>query len=165
MKDSLNNLEKILAHIRTREEQGRMQEAVGMLERVVHQPAAFEKIIGSRVPEHCAQALRSAFENEALKEGPERLKEFLGTLKKSIGAMRLLTLDVAFSPSEKDIDAINTWVADNVGSDIVLDFAQDEAIGGGAKIMFEGKYIEKTLNQKIEKVFEKERERILQIIS
>lgn len=162
MKDvSKTNIEVILSHIRTREEQGRMQEAVGMLERSVNQPASFEKIIKSRVPEHCAHALDRVFEEETLKGNPERLRAFLGTLKKSIAAMRVLTLDLAFSPSEKDIDAINSWVVGNVGSDIVLDFTQDETVGGGAKIMFVGRYMEKTLRRKIENVFEKERERIL----
>ena len=108
--------------------------------------------------------MNRVFEDEALKGNTEQLRKFLETLKKSIGAMRVLTLDIAFSPSEKDIDAINSWVVGNVGSDVVLDFTHDATIGGGAKIMFEGRYTEKTLRQKIEQVFEKERERILQTI-
>src|SRR3989338_7024541 len=164
MKQHQKHIESIMALIRTRDEQEFVQEAVSMLERSVNQPTTFGKIIQSRVPEHCAHAMNRVFEDEALKGNTEQLRKFLETLKKSIGAMRVLTLDIAFSPSEKDIDAINSWVVGNVGSDVVLDFTHDATIGGGAKIMFEGRYTEKTLDRKIEQVFEKERERILQTI-
>jgi F0F1-type ATP synthase delta subunit len=161
-----NEIESVLSFIRTREEQERVHVALGELVRRADQKGniAFEKILESRLPADAAEVFEKIIGSLPYKEDHGKLKTFLASLKTAVEKMRVMTLDVALEPSEEMTKRISLWVTDNVGSDIVLAFNTDQRIVGGARIMFAGRYIEKTLDQKIDDFFKKEQEKILQDI-
>jgi len=90
----------------------------------------------------------------------EMVHDFLTQLQEKAQNLKIITLSVAFSPTEHAIDTIFDWVTKNIGDGIVLDIQKDKSILGGAAVSFEGKYMDLTLKKTLDEVFASKRKEI-----
>ena len=89
------------------------------------------------------------------------IKKYLECLKEEIQKLKIINLTLTYSPSQNSIDAIFSWVAQNLGKGLVLDIKVDKAILGGAIIEFEGKYEDLSLRKRLDELFRVKREEII----
>lgn len=86
--------------------------------------------------------------------GKEQTRTLLSDAYRTICALPILKLTMAFEPSESVIDNISNWARGNLQSGILLDLSLDRSLLGGAQIVHEGKYYDYSLKKKIKEVFE-----------
>lgn len=108
--------------------------------------------------------IRSFKRNNVSWQEQEQTKDFLFGLKKSIEALKVLKLTLAFKPASHMVLLFSGRVRAELGQYILLDFSYDPSIMGGAIISFQGVYKNFTLKKRIADVFEKQREKIWSII-
>lgn len=87
-----------------------------------------------------------------------RIEEKLTRLQKMLESLPVVRLTLAFDPPTHAIEAIASWLQATIRKPVVLDITQDHTILGGARIEFEGRYLDGSLRSKLEKVFEEGRE-------
>ncbi len=158
----------ILRAVRTKEDRelflGIAEDLQGVFYRL--QVGEFDKTetLAGRLPERLARPFLAAREVAQYRQNPGVFKKFLENLRSALDSMRILRLDLAFDPTDEAVEKIHAWVSREVGEGILLDIDIDKTILGGARIMFEGKYQEYTLEKMIESVLAREREEILRLI-
>ena len=75
--------------------------------------------------------------------------ELLNELRDKVGKMRILDLTISFEPRILDVERIVGWVKNNFGSDVIVAYKVDSGIIGGAKIAFNGRFLDETLVNKL----------------
>lgn len=93
-------------------------------------------------------------------ENKEMIKEFLTQLKERLQSLKTINLTLAFSPPQQIINNIYEWINKNVGDGYVLDIEVNQDIIGGAKITFQGRYLDLSLKKTLEQVFKNKRKEI-----
>lgn len=86
--------------------------------------------------------------------GKDQTRALLSDAYRTICALPILKLTMAFEPSESVIDNISNWARSNLQSGMLLDLSLDRSLLGGAQIVHEGKYYDYSLKKKIKEVFE-----------
>jgi hypothetical protein len=93
------------------------------------------------------------------------VKSHLVNLKDKLQSLPVLTIEVAFSPSKEFIEEITSWVKENVGAEVVVSIIVSDGVVGGAVVTYGGKYGDFGLAARINEVFSKKREEILQEVA
>lgn len=83
------------------------------------------------------------------------LREYKGSLdvlRKGLRSLPVVRLTLAFEPDEKTVNMVIDWCRREVDTQAVVKMDVDEAIVGGAKVSFGGRYGDFTLRNKLAKV-------------
>ena len=156
-------LDNILETVRTKSEAELLRTEITHLEeRIYHSDISdFEEGVKAHIPERIAGLIRKEKEEEALLDDRASLKMSLEEIQHALDLLPVLRLDIAFDPSEKVVEAISDWVRKEVGGDVLLDIGYDRTLGGGARVMYKGKYKEWTLAEAVDEALSRQRARIL----
>lgn len=85
----------------------------------------------------------------------EEIKVVLSRAYRTICALPILQLTLAFEPSEVVIGNISRWARQNLADGVLLDLSLDRSVLGGAIIMYQGKFYDFTLRKKLQSIFDK----------
>lgn len=69
----------------------------------------------------------------------------IGELRDSLSKLEVLGLTIAIVPKASQVVEIYNWVGSNIGHNVILDFAVNDALMAGAVIEFNGKYLDASL--------------------
>lgn len=160
MKESSAN--EIIRQIRTQEDAGAFSEGANILEEGLYyrDPLAVREKLRSRLPQRIYLLLEGEADKFLSRKDSEGLRSFILSLRKAIENLRLLRLELAFDPTGETIDYISSWVKREIGPDMILDFGRDLSIRAGARIIFHGKFAEKSLGTMIASWIERDKEKI-----
>ena len=124
----------------------------------------FENVL-KKVKPKLAQIIQEEFINkDPTYSNKDMIKDFLTQLKERVLALKTVTLEIAFEPSQETIENIHNWILKNIDTDYVLDIVVDNNIVGGVNLTYEGKYKDFSLKKKLDEAFETKRQEILHAI-
>ncbi|MBI2122187.1 MAG: hypothetical protein HYT98_03625 [Candidatus Sungbacteria bacterium] len=157
-----NSINEIIKQIRTQEDAGAFSEGADILEEGIYyrDPSALRDKLRSRLPQRIDLALGGEADKFLSKKDADGLRSFIASLRGAIKNLRILRLELAFDPTGETIDYISSWVKREIGPDMILDLGRDLSIRGGARIIFHGKLVEKSLGTMIASWIERDREKI-----
>lgn len=81
------------------------------------------------------------------------IKEALSKVERLGNALPVVTLELAFEPTESIIKTISYWFVKRIQTKVILDFTLERRIIGGAYVAVNGTYKDYTLQTKINKYF------------
>lgn len=97
--------------------------------------------------------------NRIIKMNPtankEEIKALLSKAYRTICALPIIKLSLAFEPSETIINNLSFWARQNLEPGVLLDLSLDRSIIGGVVISYKGKFFDFSLKNKIREIFEK----------
>lgn len=161
-----SNISKILAQIRTKEDEHSVRRALGIIESTLYQTYedadARYDALDKAVPERISRVLKEAINSSH--EGDTGAAKLFIRIKDMLAQLRVLKLELAFEPSEKFIERLSAWVDENAGEDLVMDISVDKNIAGGARLALNGRYREITLAELVSKALEREKETLLKML-
>ena len=156
------DISETLKQIRTQEDAGAFSEGADILaEGLYHRdPLAVREKLRRRLPQRIYLLLEEEADKFLDRKDPEGLRAFISSLHKAIEGLRALRLELGFEPTGETIDHISSWVKREIGPDIILDFGRDLSIRAGARIIFRGRFVEKSLGVMIASWIERDKEKI-----
>ena len=77
------------------------------------------------------------------------LLENLNELRAELSQLETLSLTIAFTPSQNFIDSLYSWIVENLGSKVIIDFKNSQKVIGGALISYQGKYKDYSVDKKL----------------
>jgi len=129
------------------------------------QLALVKKIIFSNTEISLSQRLKNKVD-ERIRREIEKLEErgeiplfveeqstFFEQLEKFLLKIPKVQLEIAFEPSNEFLLEIDNWFKENVGKKVILDIFVNPKIVGGARIEYQGKWVDFSLGKEIEKLY------------
>ena len=144
---------ELLSLVRTKEEALRVTEQLETISEALYQnsPEALNLALSKKIDSELSRVLKEAFD-----KGVDKVK-FLKGAKEIIGALREITLTIAFEPREETKTLLAGWVRENLGEGVALELKKDEKVVGGAIIISQGNYRDFSLRTKIKEFFKTQR--------
>lgn len=93
--------------------------------------------------------MKMANEQKVTLQDPTATDRFLTELQDAIKAIPALHLTVSISPTLQLINQISDWLLLQVPEHVILDFTTDRSLIGGAKVGFNGKYVDYSLKKQV----------------
>ena len=154
---------KILQEVHTKEDRDRLLDALARIEESLYRssPDALDAAIRGYVPQHLAPVVRETFVHVPSVQNRDLFTKILTELRQELENVAILRIDIAFEPTEKNIQRISTWVREHIGEGVLLEIGYDKTIFGGARIMFNGRFTEITLAWLIERALKAEKDTLL----
>lgn len=81
------------------------------------------------------------------------IKQFIEIILSQIGAMPVLSITLAFEPTEKTLQNLSRWFLLTFNKQMLFDIKVDISLIGGAAIMSNGKYMDFSIRPNFDKVF------------
>lgn len=105
------------------------------------------------LPLSIGEGLLSSLKNKGISlNDKKKIQSFFEELISCIDKMSILTLEVAFEPSGRSVEKINSWLKENFKTQVLLDFIVNTSLIAGARIYFEGKVGDYSLRKDINKL-------------
>ncbi len=124
----------------------------------------FSEAFKSNLSAEIAAALRKVLENQGISfSNREEMRKFLLELQKALRALPVLSLTLAFSPSEKFLTKLSSWAKEHMENLVILELSYDPEILGGAVIVSNGHYYDFSLMKKLESIFQTYKDRIIEL--
>jgi hypothetical protein len=82
------------------------------------------------------------------------LKTFFDKIQARIADLPILSLTVAFEPTEETFKLLSEWFLLNIHKEALLDITVDTKIIAGAKVSFNGKYSDHSIKTKFDQIFQ-----------
>lgn len=104
---------------------------------------------------------RLAQKNNVSFENLEQVKEFLGHVKTFIRNIPVVTIEVAFSPSEETIANLSNYIAIYIKRAVLFDIVVNKKLVAGATLSYNGRYKDYSLKKKFDEALRREAETII----
>jgi len=162
----LETIEKMLEHMRTKEERDEVSFAIESALNGAYtlKGVKTEDILRMHMPYRFFRFLEEMTGRGVPEKKSDDWGQFLQDLKKKLGAMEVLKIDLAVEPNEELINQMHSWIHRELGGGIILDIHSDKTILGGIRIVYRGRYGNLTLKDRILKVMNREKQKILEEI-
>ena len=150
------NYEPIYTNIRTTVEREKVYAPIEMLiEALYIKGSDIGSLIETEMPSTVIRSLK-----QELMQLPETsaktIHAYLEGLNKELITLRVLTLEIAFDPTEETIAILTAWIRKYLGSSTIIEYSVDRGIFGGARVSYEGRYKEINLATLIESAMRKQ---------
>lgn len=158
----------ILQKVRTKEEVDLLEEEVDAIVRMLFHTNQehFEKLLKESVRMKTIDLLEEIFLAKKIGwSDKNKIEDFLRGLKKTLGELAVLHLTLAIEPAEGTVASLFAWVRKHMEEKIILDVTYDRTILGGAIIAWKGKYVDYSVQKKLDELFDKQREEIIKLWS
>jgi F0F1-type ATP synthase delta subunit len=93
-------------------------------------------------------------DNNITSQSNNTLKDFLTKLQETTIALPLLSLTIAFEPTEETLKAFSEWFLLNVKKQVLFDIAVDPTLIGGATISYNGKHVNFSIKPTFDKILQ-----------
>lgn len=156
MEEKLEKYQGLIELTQTTEDLVKLDEEIDLLLQGIYNidKDKLEDILGKMVRIRVAEEMRKLV-NQAASSKKEDIKIILSNMYRTICALPILQLTLAFEPSEAVIGNISRWARKNFAAGILLDLSLDRSILGGAIICYHGKFYDLTLKKKLQDIFDK----------
>ncbi len=165
---SLKSNENIIAQeVRTRENRDLLLLELENISFEVFQKksTSLEDYLSGTLRMSTAKLIRTLAKDEGISlDDKEGIANLLSTLKDKLLNLKVLTLTLAFEPTEKTIDKLYDEVSKRFGPEVILDFLKDRGVAAGAIVSYAGIYTDYSLRKIVREKFESEREKLNKII-
>jgi len=151
--------EEILKKIRTKDEANKLIEEIDMLSDAFYRQALFPSTLDSKVRFWFAEILREKIKREK----NFSLAGFLKNLKEKVEKLRVLSIVIAFEPTEVGLEKLASFVKENVGGDVILEIVYNPRVIAGAILIWGGKYKDFSLRRVFEEECDKKKEEIIEL--
>ena len=91
---------------------------------------------------------------------PETVRAYLEGLAKELAVLHVLTIEIAFDPTEETIAVLTGWIRTYLGNRVIMELLVDRSLFGGARVAYEGRYKEINLATLIEQTMRQKQESI-----
>lgn len=154
--------EEIYENVRTTEEQGKVLLGIESLLETMYRSSkdGLNTVIQKEIPPPVVASLTEALHHESRAHDTSKIKTYLEGLREAVRAMRVLSLEMAFSPTEETIAVLVGWVRKNIGADVLLELAVDRTLLAGSRLAFHGLYREINLASMVETIIRQKEETI-----
>ena len=116
---------------------------------------AISLILTRELPNELSKELQKALTHENISlTHTQEIKKFFYELKTYVTSCTVMTLTLAFPPSEESIQLFSQKAKTLFGTTTVLEIVVHEVLIGGAVIVYKGKYLDYSLKSKLVKVFQ-----------
>lgn len=157
-----------LTQVKTADDSERITEAIDSVLTALYKTdskSIIEKM-DDFLPSHVSEAIKEEILSRSISlTNIEEVKRLLTHLKDLLTHLRTVSLTLAFDPPQKTIDALSERVKMIFGTDSVIEIAIRPQILGGALIVANGRYIDKSLKRKLDILFEVKKQEITQMLS
>jgi hypothetical protein len=107
----------------------------------------------SKIDEKFRKEIEKLEKEKILPSSPEDQSSFFKGLENFLLKIPKVKLEIAFEPSEEFILKIEGWFREKVKRRMILDIFVNPKIVGGARIEFQGKWRDFSLEKEIEKIY------------
>jgi vesicle coat complex subunit len=134
--------EDIIAAIRTTDERGALYSGIEALQEALYKTDAdIITSIDTEMPHAVVKPLKQAL-SKLPDTSPDAIKEFLENMRTALEKASVLTLELAFEPTEETLSVLHMWIQQNLSRTIIMDVSTDRTLLGGARVSFGGRYKE-----------------------
>jgi len=155
MEDNLRKYKGLIELIKTTEDVVVLDEEMDMLLQSLYHVdlIKFEDTLSKFIRVRVATEIKKILQAGAIVKN-EEVKRVLSDAYRTICALPILRLTLAFEPSEAVINGFSYWSRNNLKPGILLDLSLDRNLVGGAVIAYEGKFYDYSLRNKVKQIFE-----------
>jgi hypothetical protein len=107
----------------------------------------------NKIDEKIRKEIEKLEKEKILPSSPEEQSSFFKGLENFLLKIPKVKLEIAFEPSEEFILKIEEWFREKIKRRMILDIFVNPKIVGGAKIEFQGKWKDFSLEKEIEKIY------------
>ena len=162
----VEEFEKIYRNIRTTDERARVEAGIETLLRSLYHPPpeSFSSLIDIEMPVPVVRPLKESIMHLAEKGHIESIKSMLERLQGILPHLHVLSLEVAFDPSEETIALLASWIRKHIGTDTIMDLSIDRTLLAGVRLAYAGLYKEINLSHMLENVLQQKEEDIHRLL-
>ncbi len=120
----------------------------------------FNEALNSGVNNKLHQVIKDEIVNCQCNSDIGCINTLLQEIIDSVNSVKNIKLEVSEEPTGKMLDKFHKWIKERTGDVKILDIFVDRGIIGGARIIYEGKYYDGTLNKKWDQIWEEIRTEI-----
>ncbi len=156
MDEKLLKYQGLIELIQTTDDVVKLDEEIDLLLQSIYhlEKDIFEDTLEKMVRIRVAMEIRKLVKQDTSSK-KEEIKILLSNMYRTICALPIVQLTLAFEPSEAVIGNISRWARKNLAAGILLDLSLDRSVLGGAIIVYHGKFYDLTLRKKLQDVFDK----------
>jgi F0F1-type ATP synthase delta subunit len=145
----------IISGIRTKTELNNLLRELEILESSLYKTGDddFDYTLLNSVNLKLSEAIRTQLQNDDNNTDPGARKALLEAITNGVNNLKIIKMEIPVEPSQAMIKKIHKWITEKTGAGKIMDLTVDENILGGARITYEGKYADCTLNQVWEDVW------------
>jgi F0F1-type ATP synthase delta subunit len=153
---------ELLKSVRTKSELDQLQSELGVLLKSIYKDKkTFKKVLDTEVTEAVREIVS---EQLAVKADYKSLAALLEGYLNEAKQIKILRMTLAFEPYNDSISAIHEYIAQNMNTQIVLEFRYDPKIVGGAIIEYEGKFVDYSLRKKLDLYVKSQKDQLIKKI-
>ncbi len=146
----------ILGHLRTTSEVDTLLQKIDELLANMYKvdQKNLSTIFAGHIRSEIAESIEATLTQQNLRwSNPNEVKEFFTSLKKLIQTTTVLNLTIAFAPSDETISLFAAKTKEYFGMTTLLEIKIQESIIGGSIIVYNGKYLDYTLERRLKDSF------------
>lgn len=152
--------EALIERIRTTDEKDLLLGEIQLLLTSAYEAdAGFDSTLKSKVRSWVSTAIKNDLAANQIGQ-----KDYLEGLKKRLAGLKVLTLILAFEPTDVSIDKFIFFARENIDNDIILETQFDPKILGGVIIIFQGRYKDFSLKKILTSEFEKRKGELISLV-
>jgi F0F1-type ATP synthase delta subunit len=144
-------MENILEEIKTTEDRDRLLEEVDLLliSLFKKQDNTFDSVMQGKVRIRIANAIMSEIASEGINK-----EEFLKELKQKAENMNIIKFILAYDPPYSSVKVFSNFVKKTLDKTLLIEFQYDPDIIAGAKIIYNGRYIDLSVTESFNQTLE-----------
>ena len=148
--------QKILQKIRTTADAARLSEQIDTVLNDLF--TLTNGNMANSIDENLSQELGSEIKSSFIEHGlswehHEEVKSYFLTLKEELSKCKVITLTLAYHPTEKQLKRLKNWTITQLEGNHIFEIEHDESILGGTIMIINGHYLDLSLKKKIEEHF------------
>lgn len=154
-KFDISPYENVYVNIRTVEERGVVYTGIdSLLDALYRKEGDVGEILETTMPRIIVKPLKEELIHKGV--SVESVQEYLDGLKQALEKLQILSLEIAFDPTEETIAILTTWVRKNIGNAVIIQFSLDKTLLSGVRLSFEGRYKEINLAHIIDEMLQQQ---------
>lgn len=103
-------------------------------------------------------------EHNVRSDSPTEIKSFIATVQKTIQTLPVVSITLAFEPTDATLAALSDWFVINCKKQFLFDFTVDQRLIAGAIIKYNGTYLDSSSKAVFDKVVEEAAKKKMQPI-
>jgi F0F1-type ATP synthase delta subunit len=150
----------IIESVKTRTDQYNLLRDLEALKSSVYKTGetSFENTMRTGVNNKLSEGIKNILHSVENNSDPDIISAILNDVISSVKGLKFIRIEIPVEPTELMIKKIHKCVAEKTGQGRILDIIVDKNIIGGARVTFEGKFADCTLDQAWEDMWKKIRE-------
>lgn len=147
---------KILRHIKTTSDADTLLSQIDQVLENLYQvtSVSLNELLDQNLSTEVATEIKNAFHEHGLSwEHHEEVKSFFINLKLELAKCKVITLTLAYHPTEKHLKRLKMWTEKNLTTSFIFEIEHDESIIAGAIIILNGQYLDLSVKRKLDAYF------------